>query len=73
MVRKVWKISLKLVPRRFSPLHHNNLALANGFSYDIAHRVSLEAGMNLHINTDDYYMSPFFGVAVPFSLRNPRP
>jgi hypothetical protein len=62
-------VGIEVVPRRFSPLHHNNLALANGFSYDIAHRVNLEAGMNLHINTDDYYMSPFFGVAVPFSYR----
>lgn len=62
-------IGIELVPRRFSPLHHTNLLLANGFSYDIAHRVNLEAGMNLHINTDDYYMSPFFGVAVPFSFR----
>jgi hypothetical protein len=62
-------IGIELVPRRFSPLHHNNLHLANGFSYDIAHRVNLEAGMNLHINTDDYYMSPYFGVAVPIVLR----
>lgn len=61
-------VGVELVPRRFSPLHHNNLALANGFSYDIAHRVNLEAGMNLHINTDDYYMSPFFGVALPFTF-----
>jgi hypothetical protein len=57
-------VGVELVPRRFSPLHHNNLALANGFSYDIAHRVNLEAGMNLRINTDDYYISPYFGVAV---------
>jgi hypothetical protein len=64
-------VGIEVVPRRFSPLHHNNLALANGFSYDIAHRVNLEAGMNLHINTDDYYMSPFFGVAVPISF-SPR-
>lgn len=62
-------VGMEIVPRRFSPLHHNNLALANGFSYNIARRVDLEIGMNLHINTNDYYMSPFFGVAVPFSLR----
>jgi hypothetical protein len=62
-------VGLEIVPRPYGQLYKSHIHLANGFSYDIAHRANLEAGMNLRFNTEGYYLAPFLGVAVPLALR----
>lgn len=62
-------VGLEIVPRQYGQLYKSHIHLANGFSYDIAHRANLEAGMNLRFNSEGYYLAPFFGVAVPFTFR----
>jgi hypothetical protein len=63
-------VGLEIVPRPYGQLYKSHIHLANGFSYDIAHRANLEAGMNLRFNTEGYYLAPFLGVAVPLSFRS---
>jgi hypothetical protein len=63
-------VGLEVVPRQYGQLYKSHIHLANGFSYDIAHRANVEAGMNLRFNSEGYYLAPFFGVAVPFTFRS---
>jgi len=63
-------VGLEIVPRQYGQLYKSHIHLANGFSYDIAHRANLEAGMNLRFNSEGYYLAPFFGVAVPLEIRH---
>jgi hypothetical protein len=62
-------VGLEIVPQQYGQLYKSHIHLANGFSYDIAHRANLEAGMNMRFNSEGYYLAPFLAVAVPLSFR----
>lgn len=66
-------VGLEIVPRQYGQLYKSHIHLANGFSYDIAHRANLEAGMNLRFNSEGYYLAPFLGLAMPLNLRKVVP
>jgi hypothetical protein len=66
-------VGLEIVPQQYGQLYKSHIHLANGFSFDIAHRANLEAGMNMRFNSEGYYLTPFFGVAVPITFRKRVP